>query len=780
MTDRESKSAPELSRRAYLTRVFVVYLGGSYAVLELTDIFIDQLGLPDWFFRGVIALVLLGLPIVVATALVQTRRRGFAAEGPSEPAEEATTPADERAGVDFAAPGEPVVVPARPWLTWRKAIVGMVAAFALWGVVVAGYMTMRVFGIGPVGSLVAAGVIDERDRIIVAHFENNTDDPLLGEVATEAFRIDFSQSPIVTVVDAASVDQVLVRMQRDPGLPLDQDLAREVAIREGVKAVVTGEITPVANRFILAAELITAQDGQVLYAHRETASDSTQIIGAIDQLSKKLRERIGESLKTIRANEPLDRVTTPSLEALRQYSLAVRAAEQGDNERAIALLEEAVAFDTAFAMAWRKLGIVLGNIGRDRAREVQALTKAFEHRDRLTERERYMTVGSYHMSVTREPERAIAAYQSLLEVYPNDTWAMNNLAILYLNARDYRGADRLFSGAIELDSAGGALYYGNVISTRVALGDFGGAEVALQRFSERFPEHPTAAMSAAALASSQFDYDAAEQHMLDFRQTQRASEFWQLATAFQLAQIAEVQGQLARAEEYIQDAMVAAETQGQPSLYVNGAVRLAFHDAVLRGDSEAALRRIDEALQRHPLESLEPHERPYGGLAMVYALSGESDRARQMSSEWNAAVDPVLRGDDGIGDHVIRGVLALAAEQPREAVVEFRRADTGPCNICVLPVMGQAYDAAGEADSVIAVYERFIETPWLDRLDNSDWWALAGIYERLGGLYELNGDVERAAYYYEKFVELWEDADPELQPRVEAARRAIERLMAES
>jgi tetratricopeptide (TPR) repeat protein len=779
MTDHKSRGTSELSRQAYLTRVLVVYLGGSYAVLELSDIFIDQLGLPDWFFRGVIALVLLGLPIVIATALVQTRRRGFAAARPLEPVEEVKAPADERAMSDSARPGEPVVAPAKPWLSWRKAIVGMVAAFAFWGVVVAGYMTMRAFGIGPVGSLVAAGVIDERDRIILADFENNTDDPLLGEVATAAFRIDFSQSPIVTVVDAASVDQVLVRMQRDPGQPLGQDLAREVAIREGVKAVVTGEITPVANRFVLAAELITAQDGQVLYAHRETANDSTEIIRAIDQLSKKLRERIGESLKTIRANERLDRVTTPSLEALRQYSMAVRASEQFDNERAIALLEEAVASDTAFAMAWRKLGVVLGNIGRDRARQVEALTNAYKHRDRLTDRERYMTLGSYHTSVTREPERAIAAYQSLLEVYPNDSWAMNNLAILYLNARDYRGADRLFSGAIELDSAGGALYYGNFISTRVALGDFGGAELALQRFTERFPEHPTAAFSAAGLASAQFDYDAAEQYMLDFREVQRASEFWQLGTAFRLAQIAEVQGRLGRAQQYIGDAMAAAETQGQPSLYIGGAVRLAFHDAVLRGRPDAALRRIDEALQRHPLESIEPHERPYGELAMLYALAGESDRARALLSEWNTAVDPVLRGDDGIGDHVIRGVLALAAEQPREAVVEFRRADTGPCNICVLPVMGQAYDAAGEADSVIAVYERFIETPWLERLENSDWWALAGIYERLGGLYELNGDAEKAAYYYEKFVELWEDADPELQPRVEAAHRAIERLMAE-
>lgn len=114
------------------------------------------------------------------------------------------------------------------------------------------------------------------------------------------------------------------------------------------------------------------------------------------------------------------------------------------------------------------------------------------------------------------------------------------------------------------------------------------------------------------------------------------------------------------------------------------------------------------------------------------------------------------------------------------AIAQFRRADTGPCPICVLPILGQAYDLAGMQDSVVAVYERYVGTPWLQRLESSDWWALAGIYERLGGLYELRDDAGKAVHYYEKFIDLWGDADPEFQPRVEAARRAIERLLSES
>jgi TolB-like protein len=196
-------------------------------------------------------------------------------------------------------------------------------------------------GIGPVASLVAAGVIDERERLILADFENNTADALLGQAATEAFRIDFSQSSLVTVVDPAYLGNVLRLMQEDPDQPLTEALAMEVAEREGIKAVVAGEITPVGGSFQLSAQLVSASDGRVLVADRQTARDSTEIIGAIDKLSKKLRERIGESLKSIRANDPLDHVTTPSLEALRKYSQADRVIDEGDNERGIALLEEA-------------------------------------------------------------------------------------------------------------------------------------------------------------------------------------------------------------------------------------------------------------------------------------------------------------------------------------------------------------------------------------------------------------------------------------------------------
>jgi len=772
MTGQTTTSQPETSRRGYLTRVLVVFLGASYAVLEITDIFIDQIGLPDWVFPGVIVLLLMGLPIVVATALVQSRFRGAGSAGPGARSETAAAAMGSE-GESAAA----VAAPAKQWLTWRKAIVGFVAAFAIWGLVVAVYMTMRAFGVGPVGSLVAAGVIEERERIILADFENHTSDPLLGQAATEAFRIDFSQSSIVTVVEPASLDLALQRMQLDPDQPLDDDLAREVAIREGIKAVLEGEITPVGASYQLSAQLVSARDGQMLVAHRETARDSTQIIGAIDRLSKKLRERMGESLRTIRANEPLDQVTTPSLEALREYSQAVRLSEEGEHERAIPLLEAAVEHDTAFAMAWRKLGITLGNLDRDRARQVEALTQAYNHRDRLTDRERFMTEGSYYNGVNRDSERAAAAYQALLDLYPNDTWAMNNLALIYFDDREYRRANRLFSRAIELDSAS-SLYYQNAIQTEVAVGDFGAAEQKYQRITEMYPNHPVSLTDGAALASARFDYDLAEERLREASKRTDVNRLAQLALGFTQAQLAEIRGQLGEAERILEEGALAFEQAGDFGNYYGIMVRIAFYDLMLRGQPDRAVQRIEEVLARHPLEELDSLDRPYGTLAVFYVLAGRIEKSREMLA-LAQAVDAQQAYDENPETQFAAALLAANAGLDDEAIRQVRLADVGSCSMCALPVLGQIYDAAGQTDSVVAVYERYLETPWLYRLAATDWWALAGIYERLAGLYELRGDTDEAISYYNKFVELWEDADAELQPRVDAARRSIERLSAE-
>jgi hypothetical protein len=337
------------AHRRSLWQVLGIYLVASWLVFQVVQTLTEGLGLPDWVPPFALILLLIGLPIVVATAFVQ--------EGGPTAGTKAEVPADGAATIEGAAGGESAaphgdVPPPLPspevdteelgthhWLfTWRNAILGGVLGFALLGVLTAGYMATRSLGIGPAATLVARGVIDEREPILLADFEST--DSLLARAATEAFRVDLSQSSVVGLVEPGFVAGALERMDRQPESDLNVELASEIAVREGIQAVIAGEIVRAGGGYVLSARVISPADGASLLSHRETAADSTEIIPAIDDLSKRLRERIGESLVSIRGDPPLERVTTPDLEALRKYSQAIRAIElEGDEARGISVLE---------------------------------------------------------------------------------------------------------------------------------------------------------------------------------------------------------------------------------------------------------------------------------------------------------------------------------------------------------------------------------------------------------------------------------------------------------
>ena len=755
---REGMLAPAgaTARVPGLGRVLALYLGASGAVLALVFGAMLALGLPDWFFPGAVVLLLLGLPIMIATGLVQAGH----------------------------APARQLLAPVRHWLTWRRALVGGVLAFAGLGIAVTSYVVMRALGIGPIGSLVAAGVIDPRERIIMADVASHGGDSLLGGVVTEALRIDLAQSPLVNLAQPEYVRQALVRMERATNTPLDLALAREVAIREGLKAVIAGDIGTAGTSFVLSARLVSTETGDVLVAFRETAADSTLILRAIDRLSKRLRERIGESLKTIRANQPLDRVTTPSLAALKKYSQAIRASDiEGDFAKVTTLLEEAIALDTGFAMAHRKLGVELSNELQQRTRAVAAFTRAFEHRDRLTDRERYLTIGAYYLEANYQPDKAITAYQSLLDVYPNDSWALNNLGVVYEWLHDNVRAEQYYLRSAAVDSFN-TVALTNLVDAQFALGKRDSARATLEHAAAKFPGNPGVQIQAARLASARGDYDSAEATIRALRNARRGSGFLQATTSGQLAALAALRGRLGEAGQHLHDAMTA-ESNSSATDYLTRALQLATLEVVLRGAPTRGLRIVEDALNRHPLAAIDPLERPYVQLADVLALAGRPDRAVAMLAELEQAVVPDLRRFYEPFRQGALGQVALARGNYREAIPALRQAAEGVCNLCPLPLLGRAYELAGEADSAITVYERYVTTANTYRvigpgpIIGTDAYYLAETYQRLGELYEERGRRDKAIDYYSHFAALWKHADPELQPRVADARRRITRLSGE-
>ncbi len=760
-------------RNARLIQVLVVYLGASFVVLEAIDVLTEQLGLPDWVFPGAIILLLIGLPIITATALVQ----GIQATAPESSSGGA--PSAEAAAGDGAPPtvtASEVAAVAKHWLTWKKVILGGVLAFALLGVAVTAYTAMRVLGIGPVGSLVAAGALERGERIILADFENLTGDSLLADVVTESFRIDISQSPVITIAEPAFVTRVLGRMDKEPGTALDETVAREVAVRAGLKAVIAGEVASLGARYVVSARLISAESGEELASFQETADGVEELIEAIERLSRKMRERIGESLKTIRANRPLEEVTTSSLEALRKYSQALRAVQAHEIIRTIELLQEAVTLDTAFAMAWRKLGVMAF---MSPALQREALTKAYEHRDRLTDRERYMTLGTYHELVTGEHQKAIAAYETLLQSYPNEPWAIGNLALIYAGQREYARAEELYTRILETDSTFDAFYWTNPIVMQVAQGKAEQAEASFAAVRERFPNEPMVRLRwVTYLAGTRGDHEGAEAELRSVRQMQ-LPPFPRMLAEFYLGTVNLVRGRLAEAERVFRGGSSMAERFGQALEAFYFAFGSATIDVAFRADTTAGALEFERALERFPLEATPPPDRPYAEIASWYAGLGQVERAQSMLAEYEALVpaDQRTRARE-FEWRMALGDIALAERRYDDAIAEYRRADEANayCPVCGLPYLARAFDQAERPDSAIAVYERYITTPWfgMDKMFSDV--DLPRIYERLGELYEQRGSAERAIYYYGRFVELWETADPELEPRVAAARRAIEAL----
>ncbi|UCC84572.1 MAG: tetratricopeptide repeat protein [Gemmatimonadota bacterium] len=741
----------EIHRRS-LWQILAAYLAGSWIVLQAADTATAVFGLPDWVPQLSAVVCVVGLLPVLATAVVQRH-------GP------------------FRAPpaGEVSAHAWRRWLTWRYAFAAVLLAFGVLGAGVAGYMAMRTLGIGPVGTLVAAGVLDEGDQVILADFADHTGDSTLAVAVTEAFRVDLSQSPTVGLMQPGDLRDALELVERDPSRPLTVELAREVAVREGVKAVIAGEINAVGSGYVLSTRVVLPESGDVIEALRETAEGSTEIIEAIDRLSKRLRERIGESLRTIRSSKPLPRVTTHSLDALRLYAQAGRAYDyQGDVDKALSLLEQAIALDTAFAAAYGAIGAYLTNLGGQPTRRDAALTKAFEHRDRLTERERCTDEAMYYWQVLGDRGRAIDVYETWLEKRPDDLPVVNNLGVLHAQLRNWEDAEVMFRQLVDAESDEFVAHF-NLAAVQGALGRYDEALETLDLTASRFPDNPIVEYWRAHLAASSGNYSDASATISALREAKRGDPSIRAETSRWLAHLAFLQGKLTEAERHHRDRMDANEARGLRAGYLISVLELAFQDVLFRNASETALRRAEAALQRQPLDWIPPADRPYLTLADLLARAGRIDRARQLMAEYEETTDPNVR-DRNPSRFAVAGTIALAEGRVQEAIAHYRRLDEeNECPMCVLPSLAEAYDAAGATDSARAIYKRYVDTPWPVRIW-TDSWQLASAYERLGALYEQRGDRQMVIYYYGKFAELWQDADPELQPRVEAARRAIEAL----
>jgi serine/threonine protein kinase/tetratricopeptide (TPR) repeat protein len=676
----------------------------------------------------------------------------------------------------------------------RRLVIAAAIATAVLGLTAAGLLALRTLRPKP-STLLSTGVLKEREQVLIADFENRTQDSLVGPAVTEAFRIDFAGSPVVTVITPARLSGALGRMRRPATSRLDAALAREVAVREGVKAIVTGQVSRLSGSFLLSAQLVSAATGDVLAAHRETAADSTQVIAAIDRLSGKLRERIGESLRSLRSEPPLTQVTTSSLEALWKYTKGQLAGDaEGDYVKAVALLKEAVALDSGFATAYRTLGGFQGFLG-NRTEAVAAMTKAVQHDDRLTEIEREHTRGIYYDGVTGQLDQGIAAHRAALELNPHDSVARQNLGMAYYLMHQPERAESIFRAGLDTLHPWSPIPHFGLALALVALGRRAEAEQVYTQVARLFPGHRAVEEWGIILAASRGDYITAAAGARRFRERHAEGALDRADASRWLADIALARGRLAEAEEYTRDAMAATVDAGRPGNYLKDAGTLGFTDIWFRRRPLDGLRTVEAALARYPLDSIPLLDRPYVTLALIYSSAGRPQQARALLTRYEREVNPTFRHIDDPRRQWARGQVALAEGRYADAVVELQAYVPTPrhCLACGQAALAQAYDRLGSSDSAIAVYERYVTTPSVFRMFDqggtgpapgsgpfsNDATQLAPSYKRLGELYEQRGDRAKARHYYSRFVELWKDSDPELKPLVSAVRQRLRQLAGE-
>ena len=642
-------------------------------------------------------------------------------------------------------------------------------------VVAAGIGALLVLGLaalslrpGAEPSLIEAGAIAPRDRLLVADFNDAAGDTSLAVAIANAFRVDFSQSPFVQVMTPRQVRAALERMELSAELALNDSLARELAVREGVKAFVVGRVARMGGGWGLTVELVGAESGEVLAAVRETTADSTGLIGAVDRASELLRSRLGESLRELRRFPPLAQEVTASLPALRKFTEGQRLFYGADRMRAIPLLEEAIGLDSNFATAHLMRAYLFAALGEP-GRAEAARVKAMEHQDRLPFQDRQILLATDAYARGDHP-KSIRAYEEYVARYPLHAAAINNLALVHRDARNYAVAESLWVRSIEVDSSIIQLYFG-LRDVQLLAGKFADARRTLDLIGRKAPDNRLLLTVEVQQAAAQQDWEGAE------RRSEATIAAFQgdtlsLVDAFeQMAGIVMTQGRLEEAERHwrTQQILAAASESWGRRLY--GAQMLGRLRLYFRHDTAGAIAVLDSAIARMPLDSMLPGDRPYIDLARFFAEAGDTRRAREfMELAPNSRLKgPLLETELAWAE----GTILLAEGRASSAEPLLRRVTSAYwCTLCGLPELARALDAQGNVAGAIQIWERYLATPWLFRYE-FDAYELGHALLRLAELYDARGDRSRGQQTRTRLLALWRRADATLQPTLSDIRTRV-------
>jgi eukaryotic-like serine/threonine-protein kinase len=605
--------------------------------------------------------------------------------------------------------------------------------------------------------------LTEKDSVLLADFVNKTGDPVFDDALKQALTIELSQSPFLNIISDRKIEETLRLMGQPAAQPITPELAREVCIRTGSKATVLGSVSNLGGQYVIGLNAISCGSGDTLASEQGEAADKRNVLKTLGKTAGKLRWKLGESLATVEEFDVPVEATTPSLEALKAYSMGGRTGRRMSDAEAIPFYKRAIELDPNFALAYVALSLSYFNLNQaDLAAE--NATKAYELRDRVSERERYRISTIYYQAVTGALEKAIEEYELWSKSFPRDGTPHLDLGAIYQRLGQYDKAVGETEESLRL--APTATGYGNLSFDYIALDRLDDAENVLREAQAKG-----------------FDglYIRGNLYLLAFRRGDGKEMEKQLAWAAGRAGDEDAMlsgqadtdayyGRLVRARDYSRRALESAVRAGSKETAALWQATAGLREAEF-GNTVAARQDVDAAL------SLRSGSDVKLLAALTLARAGDTAKAKRLVEqlEKTASTDtmmklyclPTIHGAIEISkDNPSQGILDLEAALPYELGGTLAFPYLYP-----VWVRGQAYLAAHNGVAAVAEFQKLIDHPGI--VVNQPVGSLA--YLGLGRAYALSGDNVKARVSYQNFLTLWRDADPDI-PILIAAKSEYAKL----
>ncbi|HKW24206.1 MAG TPA: protein kinase [Terriglobales bacterium] len=595
--------------------------------------------------------------------------------------------------------------------------------------------------------------LTDKDTIVLADFANTTGDPVFEGTLRQGLSVQLEQSPFLSIVSDQQVQQTLQMMGRMPDAALTPEVARELCQRTGSAAVLDGSIAKIGTPYLLTVKAVNCTSGESLASMEAQASDKSHVLDALGKAATEMRNRLGESLSTVRKfDTPLEQATTPSLEALKAFS----SAQDGTSPLAIPLYKHAIELDPDFALAYAWLGIEYTSSGEP-STAAEYTSKAYELRDHASEPERYLISAIYYKEVTGNLEKAEQSCRLWMQAYPRATMPHTYLAgaIYPAMGRD-DGVVSEASETIRL-KPDDSISYVFLMFGYMSLNRFEEAEATYRQASERNLYGPFYSAALYQLAFLQNDTAGMKQQVRLWAGQPRTED---TLLAYE-ADTAAYSGRLREAQELTRQAIDSAEQAGEKEKAASFSATSGLREALF-GNAEEAKRRATLAIEQSTGVDVQ-----YGsGLALAYA--GDSRRAQELTEGLDKRFPeativrfnylPTLRArlalNRGHASNALETLrVALPYELGRTTFSDFVWNALYP-----VYVRGEAYLAAHQSSQAAAEFQKIIDRRGL--VWNSPIGALAHL--QLGRAYAMQGDTAKARAAYQDFLALWKDADPNI------------------